>query len=72
MAFEIGRQSLLRTQVLTCEGWDFRQECTLSGHSDNVLSVAYSPEGKHVISGSWDNTVKIWDAHTDEEVSGVS
>jgi WD40 repeat protein len=44
------------------------QECTLTGHSLLVTSVAYSPDGKHIVSGSYDNTVKIWDAATGEEV----
>ncbi len=29
-----------------------------------MLSVAYSPDGRHFISGSWDNTIRIWDAET--------
>ena len=45
------------------------QECTLRGHSGDVNSVAYSPDGKHVLSGSDDKTVKIWDAQTGKEVS---
>ena len=43
--------------------------CTLRGHSGDVNSVAYSPDGKHVLSGSDDKTVKIWDAQTGKEVS---
>ena len=35
---------------------------TLAGHSYSVLSVAYSPDGKRIISGSADNTIKIWEA----------
>ena len=27
-------------------------ECPVRGHSDWVLSVAYSPDGKHIVSGS--------------------
>ena len=33
-----------------------------SAHSDLVLSVAFSPDGKTVVSGSWDQTIKVWDA----------
>ena len=46
-----------------------KQECTLTGHSEDVTSVAYSPDGKHVVSGSLDSTVKIWDTVTGKEVS---
>ena len=47
------------------------QECTLTGHSDWVFSVAYSPDGKHIVSGSDDKTVKIWDSTTGKEVSAL-
>ena len=45
------------------------QECTLTGHSDWVRSVAYSPDGKHIVSESRVLTVKIWNAATGKEVS---
>ena len=44
------------------------QECTLTGHSREVTSVAYSPDGKHIVSGSVDKTVKVWDSQTGKEV----
>ena len=37
---------------------------TLEGHTDEVYSVAYSPDGTKIVSGSHDNTIKIWDANT--------
>jgi WD40 repeat protein len=33
---------------------------TLEGHSNSLSSVAYSPDGTKIISGSYDNTIKIW------------
>ena len=33
-----------------------------------MYSVAYSPDGRHVISGSADETIRIWDAETGAEV----
>jgi WD40 repeat protein len=33
---------------------------TLTGHSDWVYAVAVTPDGKHVISGSKDSTLKVW------------
>jgi len=37
---------------------------TLKGHIGLVNSVAISPDGKYVISGSDDNTVKVWELAT--------
>ena len=33
-----------------------------SAHSGYVLSVAFSPDGKTIVSGSDDKTLKVWDA----------
>ena len=33
-----------------------------SAHSDRVQSVAFSPDGKTIVSGSLDKTIKVWDA----------
>jgi len=40
------------------------------GHSEWVISVAFSPDGKQVVSGSLDKTIQVWDAETGVIVSG--
>ena len=34
--------------------------------SNRVVSVCFSSDGKQIASGSWDNTVKIWNASSGE------
>jgi hypothetical protein len=46
----------------------WRELRTLRGHTGWVLSVAYSPDGRSIASGSYDNTLKIWDAETGREL----
>src|SRR5262249_19034600 len=42
--------------------------CTLQGHSDQVVSVTFSPDGTRIASGSNDRTVKVWDVASAEEL----
>jgi ribosome assembly protein 4 len=37
---------------------------TMPGHTEAVLHVSYSPDGKHLASGGGDTTVRFWDVHT--------
>jgi WD40 repeat protein len=40
---------------------------TLTGHAGAVLAVAVTPDGLQVVSGSNDQTIKVWDAATGQE-----
>ncbi|KIM19967.1 hypothetical protein M408DRAFT_30770 [Serendipita vermifera MAFF 305830] len=40
------------------------------GHKKSVGSVAFSPDGTRIVSGSHDNTIWVWDAETAEMVAG--
>ena len=33
-----------------------------NAHSEWVMSVAFSPDGTKIVSGSYDQTIKIWDS----------
>ncbi len=50
---------LLPTRVATAQ-----LKATLEGHTDNVWSVAFSPNGNMLASASWDQTVRLWNVNT--------
>jgi WD40 repeat protein len=51
--------------------WDVSREkvgSTLRGHTDAVRSIAWSLDGRRLVSASNDGTVKVWDVNTGEEL----
>jgi WD40 repeat protein len=47
--------------------WDIATKhilCIFEGHEGPVISLDFSPDGRLIISGSYDNTVRIWDTES--------
>jgi len=43
---------------------------TLRGHTDQVWCTAFSADGKYIVSGSKDGTIRVWNGHTGNPVLG--
>jgi WD40 repeat protein len=61
-----GRIVLMTPEFGTTDDGPPREMFSLSGMSDEVLCVRFSPDGKSVISGSGD-AIRVWDAATGAE-----
>ena len=59
------RKSVWKVVVGLRKAWDACEQ-VLWGHTGWVNSVVFSPDGSHVVSGSIDKTVRIWNVVTGE------
>jgi WD40 repeat protein/tRNA A-37 threonylcarbamoyl transferase component Bud32 len=55
--------------------WDLRSQgeiSTLTGHSDYIISIALSPNGRTLASGSADKKIKLWDVRSQGETATLT
>src|SRR5690349_12945796 len=74
MASELGRGRVLLVGLAVAwlgagplPAQEPKLKATFRGHKSVVASVAYSPDGKTLASGSQDKTIKLWDVATGKE-----
>jgi WD40 repeat protein/serine/threonine protein kinase len=71
VAFSPDGTRLASTDGRMVKLWDVasgKELGTLRGHKDNVLAVAFSPDGMCLASGSIDRTVIVWDVNSAKEL----
>lgn len=51
-------QAIFKVEPIT------RCASSISGHGEAIVSVSFSPDGKSLVSGSGDTTVRFWDIET--------
>jgi hypothetical protein len=55
----------------TVQLWDLasgRRLLNITGHTDNVRSVAYFPDGLYFLSGGEDKTIRLWEVATGKQL----
>jgi WD40 repeat protein len=50
-----------------CRAEGPKERACLRGHTNEVPAIAFTPDGKTVVSGSLDRTIKLWDLTTGKE-----
>lgn len=61
-----GKYIVADTYILDAQtGKELRK---LEGHTDSVTHSAFSPDGKRIVTTSWDHTVRVWNVETGEDL----
>ena len=61
-------QKTLTVKMGQMEDWSEKCFIKLGDHDGRVGSVAFYPDGRHIVSGSYDKPVRVWDAQAGQSV----
>jgi len=63
-----GHTSLVSSADKLVPIWDGKQPRKKQRYMNTIASVAFSPDGNRIVSGSADKSVRVWDAKTGEQL----
>lgn len=72
IAVDANRQRVVAGSGSTVGIWDLRNGTELArlhGHAEDVVSVAISADGRRIVSGSVDGSLRVWDTDTCQEIA---
>ena len=70
---EAGDNTPIKTAVVLRQAvYGVQERNSLEQHQSYVSSISFSPDGKTLVSGSGDKTVKLWDAATGKEIKTLT
>ncbi|MGA9773451.1 MAG: caspase family protein [Blastocatellia bacterium] len=70
--FNFGEVFAFTVKLWNVSGQSVRELQTLSGHTANVMAIAFSRDGRTIATGSFDATIKLWDAATGRELKTLA
>ncbi|ETO24636.1 NB-ARC domain-containing protein [Reticulomyxa filosa] len=50
----------------------FGEYANIGGHKNVVTAAEFSPDGKTIVSSSWDRNIRLWDAMSGQEIRAIS
>ncbi len=69
LAIATGRTTTVATakpEILVCDATSGEKLATLRGHTDGIFALTFTPDGKQILSGGRDRSLRRWDAQTGE------
>jgi len=66
-----GEKNVFRTSVKlwSTTGQEVQR---FAGHGSRITDASFSPDGKFIVSTSFDGTVRLWDPHQEETVTSIA
>ncbi len=65
-----GTANLIR-DVIVRDAWTGERIVTLRGHAAHLFSIAFTPDGRRLLTGGRDGVLRVWDTSTWDEVVGL-